>query len=111
MNLIVQKWSYVELAKELAQGVKLIPKTFDELSQKARNYTSLLEKLNKTQEKMASIRAKQLTVLRQVSATKFNVIFAKVKPFVRTVRQKYQNASDNACRIIFRIQPGVFGAG
>lgn len=61
------KESYVELAKELAQGVKTNPKTFDELSQKARNYTSLLEKLNKTQENMASIQAKQLTVLRQVS--------------------------------------------
>lgn len=61
------KGSYVELAKELAQGVKTNPKTFDELSQKARNYTSLLEKLNKTQENMASIQAKQLTVLRQVS--------------------------------------------
>lgn len=61
------KGSYVELAKELAQGVKTNPKTFDELSQKARNYTSLLEKLNKTQENMTSIQAKQLTVLRQVS--------------------------------------------
>lgn len=61
------KGSYVELAKELAQGVKTNPKTFDELSQKARNYTLLLEKLNKTQENMASIQAKQLTVLRQVS--------------------------------------------
>lgn len=61
------KGSYVELAKELAQGVKTNPKTFDELSQKARNYTSLLEKLNKTQENMASIQAKQLTVLCQVS--------------------------------------------
>lgn len=61
------KGSYVEFAKELAQGVKTNPKTFDELSQKARNYTSLLEKLNKTQENMASIQAKQLTVLRQVS--------------------------------------------
>lgn len=61
------KESYVELAKELAQGVKTNPKTFDELSQKARNYTSLLEKLNKTQENMASIQAEQLIVLRQVS--------------------------------------------
>ena len=54
------KGSYVELAKELAQGVKTNPKTFDELSQKARNYTSLLEKLNKTQENMASIQALSL---------------------------------------------------
>lgn len=61
------KGSYVALAKELAQGVKTNPRTFDELSQKANNYTSLLEKLNKTQENMASIMAKQLVVLRQVS--------------------------------------------
>lgn len=89
------KGSYVELAKELAQGVKTNPKTFDELSQKARNYTSLLEKLNKTQEKMASIQAKQLTVLRQVSQQlnsmsslqKLNLLFEQ---FAKNIK----NASD-----------------
>lgn len=89
------KESYVELAKELAQGVKTNPKTFDELSQKARNYTSLLEKLNKTQENMASIQAKQLTVLRQVSQQlnsmsslqKLNLLFEQ---FAKNIK----NASD-----------------
>lgn len=89
------KGSYVELAKELAQGVKTNPKTFDELSQKARNYTSLLEKLNKTQENMASIQAKQLTVLRQVSEQlnsmsslqKLNLLFEQ---FAKNIK----NASD-----------------
>lgn len=89
------KGSYVELAKELAQGVKTNPKTFDELSQKARNYTSLLEKLNKTQENMASIQTKQLTVLRQVSQQlnsmsslqKLNLLFEQ---FAKNIK----NASD-----------------
>lgn len=89
------KGSYVELAKELAQGVKTNPKTFDELSQKARNYASLLEKLNKTQENMASIQAKQLTVLRQVSQQlnsmsslqKLNLLFEQ---FAKNIK----NASD-----------------
>lgn len=89
------KGSYVELAKELAQGVKTNPKTFDELSQKARNHTSLLEKLNKTQENMASIQAKQLTVLRQVSQQlnsmsslqKLNLLFEQ---FAKNIK----NASD-----------------
>lgn len=89
------KGSYVALAKELAQGVKTDPKTFDELSQKARNYTSLLEKLNKTQENMASIQARQLTVLRQVSQQlnsmsslqKLNLLFEQ---FAKNIK----NASD-----------------
>nr|DAY47493.1 MAG TPA: tail tape measure protein [Caudoviricetes sp.] len=89
------KGAYVALAKELAQGVKTNPKTFDELSQKARNYTSLLEKLNKTQENMASIQAKQLTVLRQVSQQlnsmsslqKLNLLFEQ---FAKNIK----NASD-----------------
>lgn len=89
------KGSYVALAKELAQGIKTNPKTFDELSQKARNYTSLLEKLNKTQENMASIQAKQLTVLRQVSQQlnsmsslqKLNLLFEQ---FAKNIK----NASD-----------------
>ena len=89
------KGSYVELAKELAQGVKTNPKKFDELSQKASNYTSLLEKLNKTQENMASIQAKQLTVLRQVSQQlnsmsslqKLNLLFEQ---FAKNIK----NASD-----------------
>lgn len=89
------KGAYVALAKELAQGVKTNPKTFDELSQKARNYTSLLEKLNKTQENMASIQARQLTVLRQVSQQlnsmsslqKLNLLFEQ---FAKNIK----NASD-----------------
>lgn len=89
------KGAYVALAKELAQGVKTDPKTFDELSQKARNYTSLLEKLNKTQENMASIQARQLTVLRQVSQQlnsmsslqKLNLLFEQ---FAKNIK----NASD-----------------
>ena len=89
------KGAYVALAKELAQGVKTNPKTFDELSQKARNYTSLLERLNKTQENMSAIQAKQLVVLRQVSQQlnsmsslqKLNLLFEQ---FAKNIK----NASD-----------------
>lgn len=89
------KGTYVAFTKELAKETKTNPKTFDELSQKARNYTSLLEKLNKTQENMASIQAKQLTVLRQVSQQlnsmsslqKLNLLFEQ---FAKNIK----NASD-----------------
>lgn len=110
------KGSYVELAKELAQGVKTNPKTFDELSQKARNYTSLLEKLNKTQENMASIQAKQLTVLRQVSRQlnsmsslqKLNLLFEQFAKNIKnasdmlaglsSVSNQVSSAQDNAAK-------------
>lgn len=110
------KGSYVELAKELAQGVKTNPKTFDELSQKARNYTSLLEKLNKTQENMASIQAKQLTVLRQVShqlnsmssLQKLNLLFEQFAKNIKnasdmlaglsSVSNQVSSAQDNAAK-------------
>lgn len=110
------KGSYVELAKELAQGVKTNPKTFDELSQKARNYTSLLEKLNKTQENMASIQAKQLTVLRQVSQQlnsmsslqKLNLLFEQSAKNIKnasdmlaglsSVSNQVSSAQDNAAK-------------
>ena len=89
------KGKYVEFAKVLASESGTNPKTFDELSQKARNYTSILEKLNKTQENMASIQAKQLVVLRQVSQQlnsmsslqKLNLLFEQ---FAKNVK----NASD-----------------
>lgn len=89
------KGKYVEFAKVLASESGTNPKTFDELSQKARNYTSILEKLNKTQEDMASIQAKQLVVLRQVSQQlnsmsslqKLNLLFEQ---FAKNVK----NASD-----------------
>ncbi|RGM26965.1 hypothetical protein [Bacteroides sp. OM08-17BH] len=89
------KKSYTEFAKVLASESGTNPKTFDELSQKARNYTSILEKLNKTQEDMASIQAKQLVVLRQVSQQlnsmsslqKLNLLFEQ---FAKNVK----NASD-----------------
>lgn len=89
------KKSYTEFAKVLALESGTNPKTFDELSQKARNYTSILEKLNKTQEDMASIQAKQLVVLRQVSQQlnsmsslqKLNLLFEQ---FAKNVK----NASD-----------------
>ena len=110
------KGSYVELAKELAQGVKTNPTTFDELSQKARNYTSLLEKLNKTQENMASIQAKQLTVLRQVSQQlnsmsslqKLNLLFEQFAKNIKnasdmlaglsSVSNQVSSAQDNAAK-------------
>lgn len=89
------KGKYVEFAKVLASESGTNPKTFDELSQKAHNYTSILEKLNKTQEDMASIQAKQLVVLRQVSQQlnsmsslqKLNLLFEQ---FAKNVK----NASD-----------------
>lgn len=89
------KGTYVAFTKELAKETKTNPKTFDELSQKARNYTSLLEKLNKTQENMSAIQAKQLVVLRQVSQQlnsmsslqKLNLLFEQ---FAKNIK----NASD-----------------
>lgn len=89
------KGTYVAFTKELAKETKTNPKTFDELSQKARNYTSLLERLNKTQENMSAIQAKQLVVLRQVSQQlnsmsslqKLNLLFEQ---FAKNIK----NASD-----------------
>lgn len=89
------KGKYVEFANTLAASSKTNPKTFDELSQKAHDYTSILEKLNKTQERMESIQTKQLTVLRQISQhfnsmsslQKLNILFEQ---FSKNVK----NASD-----------------
>lgn len=101
------KGAYVALAKELAQGVKTDPKTFDELSQKARNYTSLLEKLNKTQENMASIQARQLTVLRQVSQQlnsmsslqKLNLLFEQFAKNIKNVSDMLAGLSSTSNQV------------
>lgn len=89
------KGKYVEFANTLAASSKTNPRTFDELSQKAHDYTSILEKLNKTQERMESIQTKHLTVLRQIfqqfnsmsSLQKLNILFEQ---FSKNVK----NASD-----------------
>lgn len=89
------KGKYVEFANTLAASSKTNPKTFDELSQKAHNYTSILEKLNKTQERMESIQTKQLTVLRQISQ-QFNSMTSlqKLNILFEQFSKNVKNASD-----------------
>ena len=89
------KGKYVEFANTLAASSKTNPRTFDELSQKARDYTSILEKLNKTQERMESIQTKQLTVLRQISQ-QFNSMSSlqKLNILFEQFSKNVKNASD-----------------
>lgn len=89
------KGKYVEFANTLAASSKTNPKTFDELSQKAHDYTSILEKLNKTQERMESIQIKQLTVLRQISQ-QFNSMSSlqKLNILFEQFSKNVKNASD-----------------
>lgn len=89
------KGKYVEFANTLATSSKTNPKTFDELSQKAHDYTSILEKLNKTQERMESIQTKQLTVLRQISQ-QFNSMTSlqKLNILFEQFSKNVKNASD-----------------
>lgn len=89
------KGKYVEFANTLAASSKTNPRTFDELSQKAHNYTSILEKLNKTQERMESIQTKQLTVLRQISQ-QFNSMSSlqKLNILFEQFSKNVKNASD-----------------
>lgn len=89
------KGKYVEFANTLAASSKTNPKTFDELSQKAHDYTSILEKLNKTQERMESIQTKHLTVLRQISQ-QFNSMSSlqKLNILFEQFSKNVKNASD-----------------
>lgn len=89
------KGKYVEFANTLAASSKTNPRTFDELSQKAHDYTSILEKLNKTQERMESIQTKQLTVLRQISQ-QFNSMASlqKLNILFEQFSKNVKNASD-----------------
>lgn len=89
------KDKYVEFANTLAASSKTNPRTFDELSQKAHDYTSILEKLNKTQERMESIQTKQLTVLRQISQ-QFNSMTSlqKLNILFEQFSKNVKNASD-----------------
>lgn len=89
------KGKYVEFANTLAASLKTNPRTFDELSQKAHDYTSILEKLNKTQERMESIQTKQLTVLRQISQ-QFNSMTSlqKLNILFEQFSKNVKNASD-----------------
>lgn len=89
------KKAYEDLGEELAASSNTNPKTFDELSQKAHNYTSILEKLNKTQERMESIQTKQLTVLRQISQ-QFNSMSSlqKLNILFEQFSKNVKNASD-----------------
>lgn len=89
------KGKYVEFANTLAASSKTNPRTFDELSQKAHDYTSILEKLNKTQERMESIQTKHLTVLRQISQ-QFNSMTSlqKLNILFEQFSKNVKNASD-----------------
>lgn len=86
---------YSSLVVNIARASKSNPKTFEELSDKAKNFKSSVEKLNSTQEKMNLIQTRQLAILRQVSQqlnsmsslSKLNVLFEQ---FAKNVK----NASD-----------------
>ena len=55
---------YSSLVVNIARASKSNPKTFDELSDKANNFKSSVDKLNSTQEKMNLIQARKLAILR-----------------------------------------------
>lgn len=101
------KGKYVEFANTLAASSKTNPRTFDELSQKAHDYTSILEKLNKTQERMESIQTKHLTVLRQISQQfnsmsslqKLNILFEQFSKNVKNASDMLAGLSSSSNRV------------
>lgn len=86
---------YVAFTQEIAKASSTNPKTFDELTSKARNYEASLEKLNKTGSEMSSIQSKQLTILKQV-ATQLNSMSSlnKLNTLMEQFAKNVQAASD-----------------
>lgn len=95
---------YSSLVVNIARASKSNPKTFDELSDKANNFKSSVEKLNSTQEKMNLIQARQLAILRQVSQqlnsmsslSKLNVLFEQFAKNVKNASDMLQSLSSNS---------------
>lgn len=95
---------YSSLVVNIARASKSNPKTFDELSDKASNFKSSVDKLNSTQEKMNLIQARQLAILRQVSQqlnsmsslSKLNVLFEQFTKNVKNANDMLQSLSSTS---------------
>lgn len=86
---------YVAFTQEIAKTSSSNPKTFDDLSAKAKNYEASLSKLNKTGSEMSSIQQKQLAVLKQV-ASQLNSMSSlnKLNTLMEQFAKNVQAASD-----------------
>lgn len=75
--------SYSDMAKILAGGVKIEPKTIQELSDKSISYNKALTDLIKTQNKLSSLQGKQLNILNAIEnrLTKLSSLTALPKLF------------------------------
>lgn len=75
--------SYSDMAKILAGGVKIEPKTIQELSDKSISYNKALTDLIKTQNKLSSLQEKQLNILNAIEnrLTKLSSLTALPKLF------------------------------
>ena len=95
---------YSSLVVNIARASKSNPKTFEELSDKAKNFKSSVEKLNSTQEKMNLIQTRQLAILRQVSQqlnsmfslSKLNVLFEQFAKNVKNASDMLQSLSSTS---------------
>lgn len=95
---------YSSLVVNIARASKSNLKTFDELSDKANNFKSSVDKLNSTQEKMNLIQARQLAILRQVSQqlnsmsslSKLNVLFEQFAKNVKNASDMLQSLSSTS---------------
>lgn len=95
---------YSSLVVNIARASKSNPKTFDELSDKANNFKSSVDKLNSTQEKMNLIQARQLAILRQVSQqlnsmsslSRLNVLFEQFAKNVKNASDMLQSLSSTS---------------
>lgn len=95
---------YSSLVVNIARASKSNPKTFDELSDKANNFKSSVDKLNSTQEKMNLIQTRQLAILRQVSQqlnsmsslSKLNVLFEQFAKNVKNASDMLQSLSSTS---------------
>lgn len=95
---------YSSLVVNIARASKSNPKTFEELSDKAKDFKSSVEKLNSTQEKMNLIQTRQLAILRQVSQqlnsmsslSKLNVLFEQFAKNVKNASDMLQSLSSTS---------------
>lgn len=95
MKLEMAKDRYKSLVDEIAKASSSTPKTFDELTAKAKNFEASLEKLNKTGAEMSSIQHKQLEVLKQVSAQLNSMSsLGKLNTLMEQFTKNVQAASD-----------------
>ena len=95
---------YSSLVVNIARSAKSNPKTFEELSDKAKGFQSSVEKLNSTQEKMNLIQTRQLAILRQVSQqlnamsslSKLNTLFEQFAKNVKNASDMLQSLSSTS---------------